>query len=237
MSQAGVLNRGVYPPFSVTETITGNSGGPVGPNFFNNIDLLGGNNINIVGDPATFTLTVNVTGTTNHDVQVGNATGSLTSITNGTTGQLLTAVSGANPSWQTYVPDISITGDSGGAQISNAFTFTGGTTGLTFAGSANTFTLTGILVVANGGTGADTLTGVLTGNGTSAFTASAVTQHDVLVGGASNAIVSITNGTTGQIFTANTGANPSWENVPASSISITGDTGGALTGNSFTFTV
>ena len=236
MSQAGVLNRGVYPPFSVTETITGNSGGPVGPNFFNNIDLLGGNNINIVGDPATFTLTVNVTGTTNHDVQVGNATGSLTSITNGTTGQLLTAVSGANPSWQTYVPDISITGDSGGAQISNAFTFTGGTTGLTFAGSANTFTLTGILVVANGGTGADTLTGVLTGNGTSAFTASAVTQHDVLVGGASNAIVSITNGTTGQIFTANTGANPSWENVPASSISITGDTGGALTGNSFTFT-
>lgn len=42
-----------------------------------------------------------------------------------------------------------------------------------------------------GGSGASTLTGVLTGNGTSAFTASAVTQHDVLVGGASNAITSV----------------------------------------------
>jgi len=49
----------------------------------------------------------------------------------------------------------------------------------------------GTAVVAGGGTGAVSLTGVLTGNGTSAFTASAVTQHDVLVGGASNAITSV----------------------------------------------
>jgi hypothetical protein len=50
----------------------------------------------------------------------------------------------------------------------------GGTTGLSFTGSpvttSGTLTLSGTLAVANGGTGATTLTGVVIGNGTSAFT-------------------------------------------------------------------
>lgn len=50
----------------------------------------------------------------------------------------------------------------------------GGTTGLTVSGSpittSGTITLAGTLAVANGGTGATTLTGVVIGNGTSAFT-------------------------------------------------------------------
>src|SRR6185369_12490328 len=45
--------------------------------------------------------------------------------------------------------------------------------------------------VVEGGTGAQTLTGVVIGNGTSALTGNAVTQHDILVGGASNAITSV----------------------------------------------
>jgi len=45
--------------------------------------------------------------------------------------------------------------------------------------------------VVEGGTGAQTLTGVLTGNGTSAITANAVTQYNVIVGGASNAVGSV----------------------------------------------
>ena len=53
----------------------------------------------------------------------------------------------------------------------------GGTTGLTFTGSpittSGTLTLSGTLAVANGGTGATTLTGYVKGSGTSAFTASA----------------------------------------------------------------
>jgi hypothetical protein len=44
------------------------------------------------------------------------------------------------------------------------------------------------VTVANGGTGASTLTGVLTGNGTSAVTASAVTEGGVLLGDASNGV-------------------------------------------------
>lgn len=51
----------------------------------------------------------------------------------------------------------------------------GGTTGLSFSGgpitSSGTLTMSGTLVVGNGGTGATTLTGLLQGNGTSAFTA------------------------------------------------------------------
>lgn len=45
--------------------------------------------------------------------------------------------------------------------------------------------------VIEGGTGAVTLTGVLTGNGTSAITANAVTQYGTVVAGASNAVSSI----------------------------------------------
>lgn len=49
-----------------------------------------------------------------------------------------------------------ITGNSGGAESPDSggnFNLLGGTTGLTFAGSTNTETLTGILIGANGGTG------------------------------------------------------------------------------------
>lgn len=60
----------------------------------------GGNNItvNTVGTVAT----VNVSGTTNHAVQVGNSLGALTSLGIGTTGQLLTSNgAGVDPSFQT----------------------------------------------------------------------------------------------------------------------------------------
>lgn len=53
---------------------------------------------------------------------------------------------------------ISITGNSGGALVGSSFTFTGGSTGLSFAGAGSTETLTGTLVVSNGGTGNTTFT-------------------------------------------------------------------------------
>lgn len=69
--------------------------------------LVAGNNISITGATPTVNPTVNVAGTTDHCVQLGNATNSLTSLTNGTTGQILTAVTGADPVWSapatTYV--------------------------------------------------------------------------------------------------------------------------------------
>lgn len=209
----------------------------------------------------------------------------------GTAGQILTSNgAGALPTWQSGGgATVSITGDSGGAIVSGSFTFTGGTTGLTFAGAGTTETLGGRLVVSNGGTGATTLTGVLIGNGTGPITANTITQYNTLIGGASNSITSIAPsvtsgipfvsqgsaanptfgtavvagggtgntvlsnhgvllgqgtspiattaaGTTGQVFTGVTGADPVWASPAASSISITGNSGGALTGNAFTFT-
>ena len=251
----------------------------------------GGNNITISGT-ATAPI-VNVSGTTQHAIQIGNATNSLTSLGVGTTGQVLTGVTASDPVWASpAASSISITGDTGGALVGAAFTFTGGTTGLTFGGAGSTETLSGTLAVKNGGTGAATLTGVLIGNGTSAVTGNAITQYDVLVGGVSNAISSIApsattgiplvsggaaanpsfgtavvagggtgnttftayslitagtsatgafqnvvgTGTTGQLLVAVTGGLPVWTNAgSSSSISITGDTGGALTGDAFTF--
>jgi hypothetical protein len=179
-----------------------------------------------------------------------------------------------------------ITGDSGGALSPTAgnWTFTGGTTGLTFAGAVSTETLGGTLKLANGGTNANLTAsngGIFYSTATAgAILAGTVTANQVLLSGSSttpawstatypatttinqllyssanNVIGGVTagdygvlissstgvpewlaNGTTGQILTATTAGTPSWENVAASSITITGDSGGGLTGSSFTFT-
>jgi len=63
----------------------------------NILNVLGGNNIGTVG--AGNSVTVNVTGTTASCVQVGNGTGSLTSIGAGTTGELLIGATGGDPAF------------------------------------------------------------------------------------------------------------------------------------------
>lgn len=85
----------------------------------------------------------------------------------------------------------------------------------------------GTAVVAGGGTGAVTLTGVLTGNGTSAITANTVTQHGVLLGGATNAVSSLGVAATGTVLTGVTGADPAFSATP-SVTSITFGAGSAL---------
>jgi hypothetical protein len=60
MSQAGIAGNGGGGGGSNIQTITGNSGGAVPPDAAHNINVIGDNTqgINIVGVPATFTLTV-----------------------------------------------------------------------------------------------------------------------------------------------------------------------------------
>ncbi len=83
----------------------------------------------------------------------------------------------------------------------------------------------GTVSVAGGGTGAVTLTGVLIGNGTSAITASPVTQYDVLVGGASNAVGSVGPGSAGQILqSGGAAANPAYSTATYPSTSGTSGT-------------
>jgi C1q domain-containing protein len=60
MSQAGILNTTVIPPPpTVVETLTGNTGGAVGPTG-NNINFIGSGLVNIVGTPGTSTLVASI---------------------------------------------------------------------------------------------------------------------------------------------------------------------------------
>jgi hypothetical protein len=208
-------------------TITGDSGGPLSGNSFT---FTGGSTgLTFAGAGTTETLTgtlvvgnggTGATTFTSHGVLLGNTTGAITATAAGTTGQVLTGVTGSAPTFQSpAASSITITGDSGGGLTGNSFTFTGGSTGLTFAGAGTTETLGGTLVVSNGGTGRTTLT-----------------NHGVLVGAGTGAITQLAVGTTGQVLTGVTGSDPVFAAPAASSITITGDSGGGLTGNSFTFT-
>jgi len=85
-------------------------------------------------------------------VQIGNASGSLTSVANGTTGQVLTATTGQTDLAKCYRRIDYSRWDSGSA-TGSTLTISGGTTGLTTTASGTTVDLTGTLDVANGGTG------------------------------------------------------------------------------------
>lgn len=98
------------------ETITGNSGGPVPPTL-GNINLVGGNNITVAGNAGTSTLTASVTGTTDHAVQVGNATGSLTSLPVATNGQLVIGSTGVDPVVATLTAGTGVTITNGAGSI------------------------------------------------------------------------------------------------------------------------
>ncbi len=102
----------------------------------------------------------------NGQIDIGNGTGF--------TRTTLTASSG-----------ISITNGAGSITVGNSgvLSFSGGTTGLTPASpTTGGVTLAGTLNVANGGSGAATLTGYLKGNGTSAFTGSATIPNTDITG-------------------------------------------------------
>ena len=80
---------------------------------------------------------------------------------------------------------ITITGDTGGALTDTSFIFTGGSTGLTFNGSASpsTETLSGTLAIANGGTNATSMAntdGVVYYDGTRLVTTAVGTATNVL---------------------------------------------------------
>ena len=68
MSQAGILSEDTSPLANI-ETLTGNVGGAVGPDAAHNVNILGGVGIDVVGNPATNTLTIS-----DDDLVQGNVT-------------------------------------------------------------------------------------------------------------------------------------------------------------------
>lgn len=122
----------------------------------------GGNNITTT-NPTGPVVTINLTGTTNHAVQVGNSTGSLTSLGIGTNGQVLLGSTAANPSF--------ITPTAG--------------TGLTITTNATTlqYALSVPVSIANGGTNATSMTvvdGTVIYDGTRLVTTATGTAGQVL---------------------------------------------------------
>ena len=117
--------------------------------------------------------------TTTGDLIIGNGTNTATRLPIGTNGYVLTS-NGTTATWQA---------SSGGVT-----SFSAGTTGFTpSTGTTGSITLAGTLNVANGGTGANTLSGVVYGNGTSAFTSATGSQIATAIG--TTAVTNATNAT------------------------------------------
>ena len=175
---------------------------------------------------------------TDHGILLGSGTSAISVTAVGTTGQILIGQSGADPIWTTNVDlpgTLDVTGaatldstlDVAGAatftdQISvdniningNTITSTdtNGDINLTPDGTgavvAANLTITSQLTVANGGTGATSLT-----------------DHGVLVGSGTAAITALTVGTNGQVLVGSTGADPVFATLASADGTITYATG------------
>ncbi len=80
------------------KTITGNTGGAEVPSS-GNFNILGTGSITVAGSANTET--VQLTGLTNHAIQIGAGTATLTQLGAGTTGQVLQTNTTADPTWST----------------------------------------------------------------------------------------------------------------------------------------
>jgi hypothetical protein len=163
-------------------------------------------------------------------VLIGNTLSAITTTTAGTTGQILTGVTGLPPTFQS--PAASVTSIAGTANQITASASTGSVTLSTpstfiapgsiaatttvtatlgnITATSGTLVVSSPVTVANGGTGATTLAsdGVLYGNGTSVIGATtAGTNGQVLLGATSAAPAFATLTSTGGSLTYTTGAN------------------------------
>lgn len=122
------------------ETLHGNTGTATG----SDVNIEGVNNITVTGDNVD-TLSISVTGTTNHALQIGNAGGSLTSLGVATDGQIPIGSTGADPVLATITAgtNITVTNAAGSITIAaNAVSATFNYTAVNFAASPYSATAT-----------------------------------------------------------------------------------------------
>lgn len=207
------------------------------------INIIGGDNITTAGSGDT--ISIDLFGTTNHAVQIGNVSGSLTSLALGTAGQVLTSNgAGANPSFQAAGGGGITTLDGNVGSATGATVTLQGTTGL--SGGSVTFIASGAQVsLSLSDAEASTYLGTNAGNST----ATAVVGSNVgigqtslnflTIGGANSACGSgslglITSGNYNSALGYNAGGN--YTTSESSNISI-GYNATGTTGESHTLTV
>jgi hypothetical protein len=198
--------------------------------------------------------------TTTGDLILGNGTNSATRLAIGASSYVLTS-DGTTASWQAvpsgvstfsagttgFTPSIATTG---AVTLGGTLATTNGGTGLTsfttngavYATSTSALT-TGTLPVASGGSGATTLTGVLYGNGSSAFTAATGSQIATAIGtdvvtnatNAANTAITTGTGTTNYLtfVTATTGNLPQLTNTGLTYNGTTNAITGGISGGTF----
>jgi hypothetical protein len=169
----------------------------------NAITVTSGNNITATASwNLGGSVSISVSGTTNHALQLGNASGSLTSLGVATNGQLPIGSTGADPVLATLTPGtgISITNGAGSITIATdgsatLSTLTGNTGGAISPTAGNINTVgTGSITIAGSGS---TLTTQLTG----------LTNHNVLVGAGTATITNVAPSATSGIPLISQGAS------------------------------
>ena len=165
------------------------------------------------------------TGATTHaagSVLLGNSASAFSEVAPGASGNVLTS---NGSTWTSAAP----TGGGGGGGLTS-LTLSGGTTGLLINGATSatltsngTWTLSGTLGVAFGGTGATSLTGYVKGTGTSALSASSTIPGSDISGNISGNAASITGTITGSQVSGNISGNATniTGNLPAAQVSGT----------------
>lgn len=193
------------------------------------ITLNSGNNVTVSGSPISLggSGTVNLTGTTNHAVQIGNAGGSLTSLGVGATGTYLSGSSGGDPSFVSLGTNTGLTANTvvlanGNSAFTSAGAMVNGTLLIGNTGNPPTVALptNGNNITWTGGAG--TLTANLTGT----------TDHGVQVGNAGGSLTSLAVGATNTVLLGSTGANPVFgtvSNAALANSSITLNSGNNVT--------
>ena len=219
MSQAGLLkqsgNGGV--PTNVPISFVTDSGTAV--SVGNVLDVFGGLGITTSGAGQVITITNTNSASITVNADIGSATPAAGVLTLVGSGSITTVAAGSTVTTQLQ-----------GLTNHNVLIGAGTTTITKVAPSATVGIplisqgaaadpIFGTVSVAGGGTGATSLTGVLTGNGTSPMTASPVTQYDVLVGAASNLVGSVGPGTAGQVLqSGGNAANPAYSTATYPSV-------------------
>jgi len=198
--------------------------------------------------------------TTTGDLILGNGTNSATRLAIGASSYVLTS-DGTTASWQAVPSGVSTfsagttgftpnSATTGAVTLGGTLATTNGGTGLTsfttngavYATSTSALT-TGTLPVASGGSGATTLTGVLYGNGSSAFTAATGSQIATAIGtdvvtnatNAANSAIATGTGTTNYLtfVTATTGNLPILTNTGLTYNGTTNAITGGISGGTF----